>query len=64
MSGKNHTLTCAEMSTIDGGGDFVKRNRKSLIDTVKQTRMDKRTDVNEGKLSKRENSAEQNGEDF
>lgn len=57
-------MTCAEMSTIDGGGDFVKRNRKSLIDTVKQTRMDKRTDVNEGKLSKRENSAEQNGEDF
>ncbi len=41
-----------------------KRSNKSLLNTVKQVRADKRTDVSEGKLSKRENSAEQNGEDF
>lgn len=41
-----------------------KKNDKSLLDTIKQVREDKRTDVEEGKLSKRENSAEQNGEDF
>ena len=41
-----------------------KRKNQSLLDNMKRAREDKRTDVSEGKLAKRENSAEQNGEDF
>lgn len=42
----------------------MKKKDKSLFDMLMQAKEDKRTDVEEGKLSKRENSAEQNGEDF
>ncbi len=41
-----------------------RKNDKSLLETVKQARADKKSDLAEGQLSKRENSPEQNGEDF
>ncbi len=42
----------------------MKSKNKSVFEILRQAKEDKRTDVEEGKLSKRENSAEQNGEDF
>lgn len=41
-----------------------KRKERSLSDTAQQAKKEKRTDVFEGRLAKRENSAGQNGEDF
>jgi hypothetical protein len=41
----------------------MKKNKK-LLGTFKQARAEHRMDAKEGQLAKRENSAEQNGEDF
>jgi hypothetical protein len=58
-------MRCAKQGKLNGGGDGLKKKReKTLFDTLRENREDKRTDTAEGKLSKRENSAGQNGEDF
>jgi hypothetical protein len=48
------------------GGDRVKKKKKAttVFDAMKRRNEEKRSDVSEGKLAKRENSPGQNGEDF
>jgi hypothetical protein len=49
----------------NGGGDHLKKGKETtLFDAMKRRSQEKRSDVSEGKLSKRENSPGQNGEDF
>jgi len=47
------------------GGDRVKKKKPTTVfDAMKRRSEEKRSDLSEGKLAKRENSPAQNGEDF
>jgi hypothetical protein len=58
-------MAAAKRGIVMDGGDRVKKKKPTtLFDAMKQRSQDKRSDIAEGQLSKRENSAQQNGEDF